>query len=293
MAKLLLGREVADALAADLTFRVEQLQRSGVDPALTIIRLGEKAGDMSYEKGARNRAAQLGVRVNTLALPETTTVEELMDTIDRLNDDAKVHGVLLLRPLPEHMRDRKQEIFNHLVPEKDVDGMTDISAAGVYTGQGQGFPPCTAAACMEMLDHYGIAVTGKKALVMGRSMVVGRPAAMMLLKRDATISMVHTRTDDPHAYIPNTDILICAAGVKNLITGDMVRPGQVVLDVSMNYDPEKITARGKGGMVGDCDFAAVEPIVEAITPVPGGVGAVTNTVLMKHVIEAAEKSLEQ
>lgn len=293
MAKLLLGREVADALAADLTFRVEQLQRSGVDPALTIIRLGEKAGDMSYEKGARNRAAQLGVRVNTLALPETTTVEELMDTIDRLNDDAKVHGVLLLRPLPEHMRDRKQEIFNHLVPEKDVDGMTDISAAGVYTGQGQGFPPCTPAACMEMLDHYGIAVTGKKALVMGRSMVVGRPAAMMLLKRDATISMVHTRTDDPHAYIPNTDILICAAGVKNLITGDMVRPGQVVLDVSMNYDPEKITARGKGGMVGDCDFAAVEPIVEAITPVPGGVGAVTNTVLMKHVIEAAEKSLEQ
>ena len=293
MAKLLLGREVADALAADLTFRVEQLQRSGVDPALTIIRLGEKAGDMSYEKGARNRAAQLGVRVNTLALPETTTVEELMDTIDRLNDDAKVHGVLLLRPLPEHMRDRKQEIFNHLVPEKDVDGMTDISAAGVYTGQGQGFPPCTPAACMEMLDHYGIAVTGKKALVMGRSMVVGRPAAMMLLKRDATISMVHTRTDDPHAYIPNTDILICAAGVKGLITGDMVRPGQVVLDVSMNYDPEKITARGKGGMVGDCDFAAVEPIVDAITPVPGGVGAVTNTVLMKHVIEAAEKSLEQ
>ena len=293
MAKLLLGREVADALAADLTFRVEQLQRSGVDPALTIIRLGEKAGDMSYEKGARNRAAQLGVRVNTLALPETTTVEELMDTIDRLNDDAKVHGVLLLRPLPEHMRDRKQEIFNHLVPEKDVDGMTDISAAGVYTGQGQGFPPCTPAACMEMLDHYGIVVTGKKALVMGRSMVVGRPAAMMLLKRDATISMVHTRTDDPHAYIPNTDILICAAGVKNLITGDMVRPGQVVLDVSMNYDPEKITPRGKGGMVGDCDFAAVEPIVEAITPVPGGVGAVTNTVLMKHVIEAAEKSLEQ
>jgi hypothetical protein len=168
MAKLLLGREVADALAADLTFRVEQLQRSGVDPALTIIRLGEKAGDMSYEKGARNRAAQLGVRVNTLALPETTTVEELMDTIDRLNDDAKVHGVLLLRPLPEHMRDRKQEIFNHLVPEKDVDGMTDISAAGVYTGQGQGFPPCTPAACMEMLDHYGVVLKGRKVTIFGR-----------------------------------------------------------------------------------------------------------------------------
>ena len=290
MAKLLLGREVADALARDLKERVELLGQRGVIPTLTIIRLGEKAGDMSYEKGARNRAAQLGVQVNILALPESTTAEELMETIEALNGDDSVHGVLLLRPLPETLRPRKTEIFNRLDPRKDVDGMTDISAAGVYTGQGQGFPPCTPAACMEMLDHYGIAVTGKKALVMGRSMVVGRPAAMMLLKRDATISMVHTRTDDPHAYIPNTDILICAAGVKDLITGDMVRPGQVVLDVSMNYDPEKITPRGKGGMVGDCRFSEVEPIVEAITPVPGGVGAVTNTVLMKHVIQAAERA---
>lgn len=291
MAKLLLGREVADALAGELTLRVEQLRQRNVTPSLTIIRLGEKAGDMSYEKGARNRAAQLGIHVNTLALPESTTVEELMAEIDALNQDDSVHGVLLLRPLPEQMWDRKQEIFNRLDPRKDVDGMTDISAAGVYTGQGQGFPPCTPAACMEMLDHYGITVEGKKALVMGRSMVVGRPAAMMLLKRDATVSMVHTRTEDPREYIPNTDILICAAGVTKLITGDMVRPGQVVLDVSMNYDPEKITAKGKGGMVGDCDFAAVEPIVAAITPVPGGVGAVTNTVLMKHVIQAAEQTI--
>lgn len=291
MAKLLLGREVADALARELALRVEQLRQRNVTPSLTIIRLGEKSGDMSYEKGARNRAAQLGVRVNTLALPESTSVEELMEAIDALNRDDSVHGVLLLRPLPEQMWDRKQEIFNRLDPRKDVDGMTDVSAAGVYTGQGQGFPPCTPAACMEMLDHYGITVEGKKALVMGRSMVVGRPAAMMLLKRDATVSMVHTRTEDPREYIPNTDILICAAGVTRLITADMVRPGQVILDVSMNYDPEKITAKGKGGMVGDCAFAEVEPIVEAITPVPGGVGAVTNTVLMKHVIQAAENQL--
>lgn len=293
MAKLLLGREVAEALAEELIPRVEQLQRRGVIPSLTIIRLGGKAGDMSYEKGARNRASQLGVRVNTLALPESTTVEDLMESIDSLNRDDSVHGVLLLRPLPEQMWERKQEIFNRLDPRKDVDGMTDISAAGVYTGQGQGFPPCTPAACMEMLDHYGIAVEGKKALVMGRSMVVGRPAAMMLLKRDATVSMVHTRTEDPREYIPNTDILICAAGVTNLITGDMVRPGQVILDVSMNYDPEKITAKGKGGMVGDCVFQEVEPIVGAITPVPGGVGAVTNTVLMKHVIQAAENGITE
>ena len=291
MAKLLLGKEVAEALAGKLMLQVEQLRQRNVTPSLTIIRLGEKAGDMSYEKGARNRAAQLGVQVNTIALPESTSAEALMETIDALNADDSVHGVLLLRPLPEQMWNRKQEIFNRLDPKKDVDGMTDISAAGVYTGQGQGFPPCTPAACMEMLDHYGIPVSGKKALVMGRSMVVGRPAAMMLLKRDATVSMVHTRTEDPREYIPNTDILICAAGVTKLITGDMVRPGQVILDVSMNYDPEKITPKGKGGMVGDCAFAEVEPIVGAITPVPGGVGAVTNTVLMKHVIHAAEQTI--
>ena len=173
MAKLLLGKEVSDALAEKLKIRVDALKSKGTVPTLTIIRLGENPGDMSYEKGARNRAAQLGVQVNTLALPETTTAEELMDTIETLNGDDSVHGVLLLRPLPETLRPRKTEIFNRLDPRKDVDGMTDISAAGVYTGQGQGFPPCTPAACIEMLDHYGIAVTGKKALVMGRSMVVG------------------------------------------------------------------------------------------------------------------------
>ena len=236
------------------------------------------------------RAEALGVAVRNIILPEDTAPEELLAVMDRVNADDGIHGVLLFRPLPKHLKAREQEICNRLHPGKDVDGMTDLSAAGVYTGQALGFPPCTAAACMEILDHYGVETAGKKAVVLGRSLVIGRPAAMMLLGRNATVTMVHTKTQNPKAHILDADILICAAGAKDLVTGDMVRPGQVILDVSMNWDPEKVTAKGKGGMVGDCAFAQVEPIVDAITPVPGGVGAVTNTVLMKHVILAAERN---
>ena len=290
MAKLLLGREVADALSEGLRYRVEQLGKKGIVPLLDIVRVGENPSDLSYESGAIRRAEQLGVRVRSVVLPRTASAERLLYTLDSLNRDASVHGVLMLRPLPEHLKKREQEIANRLDPRKDVDGMTDLSAAGVYTGQKLGFPPCTAAACMEILDHYGIETAGKKAVVMGRSLVIGRPAALMLMARNATVSILHTGTRNPEEHIRQAELLICAAGAKNLITGDMVCPGQVVLDVSMNYDPEKITAKGKGGMVGDCEFAAVEPIVAAITPVPGGVGAVTNTVLMKHVIEAAQQA---
>ena len=289
MAKLLQGKAVAEALMDNLKLQVNALREKGTIPKLAILRVGENPGDMSYEKGARNRAGMLGVEVETLEFPESVSAEMLLQAIDGLNADTGVHGVLLFRPLPDHLRSREREICNRLLPEKDVDGMTDISAAGVYTGQALGFPPCTAAACMEILDHYGIETTGKKAVVMGRSLVIGRPAALMLMHRHATVTVIHTRTEDPLAYIPQADILICAAGVKNAVTGAMVRPGQVILDVSMNYDPEKITPKGKGGMVGDCAFAEVEPIVGAITPVPGGVGAVTSTVLMKHVVQAAQR----
>ena len=289
MAKLLQGKAVAEALMDNLKLQVNALREKGTIPKLAILRVGENPGDMSYEKGARNRAGMLGVEVETLEFPESVSAEMLLQAIDGLNADTGVHGVLLFRPLPDHLRSREREICNRLLPEKDVDGMTDLSAAGVYTGQALGFPPCTAAACMEILDHYGIETTGKKAVVMGRSLVIGRPAALMLMHRHATVTVIHTRTEDPLAYIPQADILICAAGVKNAVTGAMVRPGQVILDVSMNYDPEKITPKGKGGMVGDCAFAEVEPIVGAITPVPGGVGAVTSTVLMKHVVQAAQR----
>lgn len=284
----LMGKEVADALGERLQGRVQALKEKGIHPTLALIRVGENPGDLSYERGTRSRAEALGVQVTTIVLPESITREEMLVVMDRVNADDAIHGVLLFRPLPPHLKAHEWEICNRLAPRKDVDGMTALSAAGVYTGASLGFPPCTAQACMEILHHYGIDPAGKQAVVLGRSLVIGRPVAMLLMQRNATVSILHTGTENPKEYIPNADILICAAGQKNFVTADMVRPGQVILDVSMNYDPEKITSKGKGGMVGDCDFAAVEPIVGAITPVPGGVGAVTNTVLLHHVIQAAE-----
>ena len=289
MAKRLLGKEVNEALVASLQARTAALREKGVVPTLGIIRLGENPSDLSYEKGATKRAEEVGVTVKNYILPETATKEEVLAVIDEVNADASVHGVLMFRPLPKHLKADQDEICNHLAAAKDVDCMTHMSNAGVFEGQALGYAPCTPAACMEILDYYGIDCKGKNAVVIGRSLVVGKPAAMMLMAKNATVTICHTKTVNTAEICKNADIIVSAAGVLNSLTADYVRPGQVVIDVSMNWNPEKITAKGKGGMSGDCVFEEVEPIVEAITPVPGGVGAVTTSVLMKHVVEAAEK----
>jgi len=290
MAKQLLGKEVNEALVAALQARTAALKEKGVQACLGIIRLGENPSDLSYEKGATKRAEEVGVAVKNYILPETATKEEVLKVIDEVNADASVHGVLMFRPLPKHLKNDQDEICNRLAPAKDVDSMTHMSNAGVFEGQDLGYAPCTPAACMEILDHYGIDCKGKNAVVIGRSLVVGKPAAMMLMGKNATVTVCHTKTVDTAAICREADIIISAAGVLNSLTKDFVREGQVVIDVSMNWNPEKITSKGKGGMSGDAVFAEVEPIVGAITPVPGGVGAVTTTVLMKHVVEAAEKA---
>ena len=290
MAKRLLGKEVNEALIASLQARTAALREKGVVPTLGIIRLGENPSDLSYEKGATKRAEEVGVAVKNYILPETASKEEVLAVIDQVNADDSVHGVLMFRPLPKHLKADQDEICNRLAPKKDVDSMTHMSNAGVFEGQALGYAPCTPAACMEILDHYGIDCKGKNAVVIGRSLVVGKPAAMMLMAKNATVTVCHTRTVNTAEICRNADIIVSAAGVLNSLTKDFVRPGQVVIDVSMNWNPEKITAKGKGGMSGDCVFEEVEPIVEAITPVPGGVGAVTTSVLMKHVVEAAEKA---
>ena len=289
MAKRLLGKEVNEALVASLQTRTAALREKGVTPTLGIIRLGENPSDLSYEKGATKRAEEVGVAVKNYILPESATKEEVLAVIDEVNADASVHGVLMFRPLPKHLKADQDEICNRLAPCKDVDSMTHMSNAGVFEGQDLGYAPCTPAACMEILDHYGIDCKGKNAVVIGRSLVVGKPAAMMLMAKNATVTMCHTKTVNTAEICKNADIIISAAGVLNSLTKDFVREGQIVIDVSMNWNPEKITTKGKGGMSGDCVFDEVEPIVEAITPVPGGVGAVTTSVLMKHVVEAAEK----
>ena len=290
MAKRLLGKEVNEALVASLQTRTAALREKGVVPTLGIIRLGENPSDLSYEKGATKRAEEVGVAVKNYILPETATKEEVLAVIDQVNADDSVHGVLMFRPLPKHLKADQDEICNRLAPKKDVDSMTHMSNAGVFEGQALGYAPCTPAACMEILDHYGIDCKGKNAVVIGRSLVVGKPAAMMLMAKNATVTICHTKTVNTAEICRNADIIVSAAGVLNSLTADYVRPGQVVIDVSMNWNPEKITAKGKGGMSGDCVFEDVEPIVDAITPVPGGVGAVTTSVLMKHVVEAAEKA---
>ena len=289
MAKRLLGKEVNEALVAALQGRTAALREKGVVPTLGIIRLGENPSDLSYEKGATKRAEEVGVAVKNYILPEDASKADVLAVIDEVNADASVHGVLMFRPLPKHLKGDLDEICNRLDPKKDVDSMTHMSNAGVFEGQNLGFAPCTPAACMEILDHYNIDCTGKKAVVIGRSLVVGKPAAMMLMGKNATVTVCHTKTVDTAAVCREADIIISAAGVLNSLTKDFVRPGQIVIDVSMNWNPEKITTKGKGGMSGDAIFDEVEPIVEAITPVPGGVGAVTTSVLMKHVIESAER----
>ena len=291
MAKQLLGKEVTDALNAKLTERAAALKQQGVTPTLGILRIGEDPSDLSYERGATKRAELIGIDVQKFVLPADATKEDVLFAIDQLNANDAIHGVLMFRPLPKHLKADTDEICNRLDPKKDVDCMTDLSNAGVFEGRADlGFAPCTPAACMEILDYYGIDCKGKNAVVIGRSLVVGKPAAMMLLGKNATVTVCHTKTEDLPGICRKADILVSAAGVLGSLTKDFVRPGQVVIDVSINWDANKPNSKcGLGAIAGDAVFAEVEPIVEAITPVPGGVGSVTTSVLMKHVIEAAER----
>lgn len=282
MAKLLSGREVAAALDAQLAARVEALKEMGVTPCLAIVRVGERGDDVAYENSAVKRCEKVGVRVEKFNLPETATQEELLRVIDEVNQSQSISGCLLFRPLPKHMND--DVVRNALLPQKDVDGITNGSLAGVFAGVDKGFPPCTAQACMEILDFFGLDVSGKRAAVIGRSLVVGKPAAMMLVQKNATVTVCHTKTKDMPSVCREADILIVSAGRAGVIGKEYVRLGQIVIDVGINVDEN-------GKLCGDVRFEEAEPVVEAITPVPGGVGAVTTSVLIKHVVDAASRAV--
>ncbi len=278
MAKQLLGKEVTAALNERIKADVATLNEKGIKPTLGIIRVGERPDDLSYERGATKRCETLGVEYKKYLLPADVSQEELLKVIDEVNNDDNIHGVLMFRPLPKHIDQTVVE--NALAAEKDVDCQTDASLGGVFTGKKVGFPPCTPQACMEILDHYGIDCTGKKAVVIGRSLVVGKPAAMMLIKKNATVTVCHTKTVDMPAVTREADIVIVAAGRAGVVGAEYVSEGQTIIDVGINVNEE-------GKLCGDVDYAAVEPIVDAITPVPGGVGSVTTSVLVGHVVEAA------
>ncbi len=280
MAQILKGKEVVDALNADLLQRSEALKAKGVTPVLAIVRLGERPDDMAYERGALKRAEKTGVTVKQFVFPEDMTQDQLLAEIEKINQDDSIHGVLMFRPLPRHIDD--ETVRNALAPEKDVDGITDISQAGVYAGVDKGFPPCTAEACMEILKHYDVNLRGANVAVVGRSQVIGKPVAMMLIKANATVTVCHTKTVDMASICRDKDVIIAAAGHRGTVTKDFLNPGQTIIDVAINFDEN-------GKMCGDVDFAEAEKTVKAITPVPGGVGSVTTSMLMKHVITAAEK----
>lgn len=282
MAKRLLGKEVTAALNEKIKAQTAELKEKGVTPTLCIIRVGENESDVSYERGATKRCETLGVACEKILLPGDVSQDELLSVIDKVNKDSHIHGVLLFRPLPKHLN--QSVIENALDPAKDVDCMTDGSMSGVFTGKNVGFPPCTPQACMEILDYYGIDCTGKKAVVVGRSLVVGKPAAMMLIKKNATVTVCHTRTVDMPSVVREADIVIVAAGRAGVVNASYVAPGQTIIDVGINVNAE-------GKLCGDVAFDEVEPIVDAITPVPGGVGSVTTSVLVGHVVEAALRTL--
>ena len=284
MAKRLLGKEVNEALVAALQTRTAALQAKGVTPTLAIVRVGENGSDLSYEKGATKRAEAVGVKIVNFVLPVDCTKEDLIAVIDQINADPAIHGCLMFRPLPAHLADDQNEICNRLDPKKDVDSMNHLSNAGVYEGRNDlGYAPCTAQACMEILDHYNIDLKGKNVCVVGHSLVVGRPAALLALNRDATTTQCHIFTKNTPEHTQKADIIIVACGKAGLVTEKWLGEGQIVIDVGIN-----VTAEGK--IVGDVDKEAAEAKTAAYSPVPGGVGAVTTSVLMKHVVEAAEKA---
>jgi methylenetetrahydrofolate dehydrogenase (NADP+)/methenyltetrahydrofolate cyclohydrolase len=279
MAQVLKGKEVVDALVESMKKDVEALLAKGITPTLGIVRVGARDDDISYEKGATKRCESVGVGIKNYVLPADATQDDLLKVIHEVNNDTGVHGVLLFRPLPKHINDGV--IRAALLPAKDIDGITDGSLAGVFANIPLGFPPCTAESCMAILAHYGFDPAGKRVTVVGRSLVIGRPVAMMLMHKNGTVTICHTKTTDLPSVIKEGDIVIVAAGVAESVGAESFRAGQVVIDVGIHMKPE-------GGMCGDVRFAEVEPIVQAITPVPGGVGSVTTCITIQHVIRAAQ-----
>ena len=284
MATLLKGAQAAAAMNERTAARAAALTVRGIVPTLAVVRMGAREDDLSYERGVINRCAKVGVAVKPYLLEADASQAQLLAVVEEINQDPGIHGCLIFRPLPAQVDDKA--VRAALAPEKDVDGITDASLAGVFTGSGVGYPPCTAQACVEILDFYGIPLEGKRVTVVGRSLVVGKPAAMLLDRKNATVTICNSRTRNLPEICRQADVLVVAMGKRGAIGGDCVAPGQTVVDVGIHTDEN-------GKLCGDVRFAEAEPVVAAITPVPGGVGAMTTSVLAAHVVEAAYFSEEK
>lgn len=279
MAEILKGKPVADAICEDVKEQVIGLKNQGIIPTLAILRVGEREDDLSYERGAMKRCEMVGVSVKNVILPADISADKLYETIEELNADASVHGILMFRPLPRHIDGEKAR--NLIAPCKDVDGCTDLSLAGVFTNAHLGYAPCTAEAAIEILKYYNVPLSGSNVTVIGRSLVIGRPVAMLLMHENATVTVCHTRTVDVPAKSKAADIVITASGQMESVDESYLSDGQTVIDVGIGWN------EAKQKLCGDVLFEAAEPVVKAITPVPGGVGSVTTSILVKHVVMAA------
>ena len=281
MSNLLKGSVVASAITDDLIKRCEALKQNGIIPTLAMLKLGDDEADASYERNAEKRCEKVGIAVKHFNLAKTASKSEVLGLIKQINEDDSIHALLMFRPIYD--KELENEVSKLLDPKKDVDSMTPSSLSSVFLGRGEGFAPCTAQACIEILDYYGVDLTGKNVTVIGRSPVVGKPLSMMLQNRNATVTMCHTKTKELSEISKNAEILVVAAGHPATVKADMVNNNQIIVDVGINVVD--------GNLCGDVDFEAVSELVHAITPVPGGVGAVTTSVLAKHVIEACESQI--
>ena len=279
----LTGKPAGDAINESLKPVIANLKSNGIVPTLAVVRVGAREDDLAYERGLLKKFASMECDVKVVELPEDVTQEELDNTVAGLDADLTIHGILMFRPLPKHLTDKN--VVASISAGKDVDSMGVANMANVFAGNGEGYAPCTAQAVIEMIDHYGIETKGKKVTVVGRSLVIGKPVALMLIKKNATVTVCHTKTADLKAECLAADIIVAAAGCAKMITADYVRPGQIVIDVGMNVDEE-------GKLCGDVDYAAVSQIVEAATPVPRGVGSVTTSVLLKNTVTNAARLIE-
>lgn len=271
------GMPVVKALAEKFNEEIDNLSAAGIVPRLAVVRVGDRQDDVAYEKGIQKRFSDVKALVDIIVLPEEVSQEKLEETVAALNHNPDVHGILIFRPLPAHLSEERLKSL--IAQEKDVDCMGIVNTSYVFAGNKNGFPPCTPQAVIEMLEYYGIALAGKKVTIVGRSLVVGKPLSMLMLGKNATVTICHTKTADLAQECRNADILIACAGVAKMINAGFVHSKQIVIDVGINMLD--------GKLCGDVDYEAVADRVEAITPVPGGVGTVTTSVLLKHTIKSA------
>ena len=280
--QILQGRPVADKVLAEVKAGVAALkQRTGVEPALAVILVGEDPASQIYVRNKKRAADEVGIASRDFLFPQGCTQAELLETIRRINADAALHGILLQLPLPKGMDE--DEAVATMAPQKDADGLHPMSLGNLLGGKPTAIP-CTPAGCIEILDHYGIPIEGAEAVMVGRSRLVGKPLAQLLLARHATVTMCHTRTRDLAGHCRRADILCVAAGKPRMITGDMIKDGAVVIDVGVNR-------LETGKLAGDVDFESVSQRARAITPVPGGVGPMTIAMLMKNTLLVATRQL--